>query len=757
MAQDMNAPIAIIGLACRFPGASCAEEYWSLLMSGQSAIQRVPPSRWDWQLYYQDQSKRGTIASNQGGFIADLEYFDWEFFGLTALQASRLDPQQKLAMEVSWGALENACIVPRDLAGSGAAVIMGVAHGDHARKLKNDFPSINGDEGPHSYGCFISNRISHFLNLKGPSYVVNSACSSSLLAVHLACQSLRTFETDLALSGGVNVHLLPEESVSSTVAGWLSADGKCKSFREKGDGFVRGEGCGIVVLKRLKDALDAEDHIWGVIRGGAIGHNGLCGGITTPNAEAQRSLIRQALKHARVEPAQIDYIEAHGTGTSGGDSIEASAFMDVLSQRRSANNPLLVGCAKPNIGHLEAASGIAGLIKVALCMKHQSLPAILHLDELNRWIPKHKPCSFLSEPRQWPARTDTQRLAAVSNFGFGGANAVLILEEGPAALNAPLLEEDGPKCICFRARTQTSLNAAIARFRASHLELSDAVIYSANVRRSEFPVRAAFSAENRQALRACVLGEKAGHVFYSKDFSTVADKGIAIVMPDDSQQSSMPWTLAQLQSWAVTARALESWCRHFTNTDIQLLRTDLSAPAMCRFILAFWGHFLREVGIRPKQVFAPHELMGVGHLVNGTAQLAEIASWITFGCAKNLTAQCDGSEGRCVFLSLSALRDAHALQHTRYILNLTRDHIDVPQGLVVVPLIKAGDWRKDFIDFLAKLFVSGIDINWKLVCFGKAHPIPSYAFERTYSWFDPSTEVVRKQETLHDTRPPDPA
>src|SRR5690606_15320677 len=254
---------------------------------------------------------------------------------------------------------ESASIVPSDLAGSYTGVIMGVGHSDHSRKLKNDYPTFNGEVGPHSYDCFVANRVSYFLNLKGPSYVVNSACSSSLHAVHLASQSLRAHETDLVISGGVNVHLLSDESVSSTMAGWLSSDGKCKSFREKGDGFVRGEGCGVVILKRLEDAVDNGDRILGIIRGSALGHNGLSNGITVPNGRSQVELLKRGLKSAAVEPAAIGYLEAHGTGSSKGDSIEAMAFMEVLAENREADNICRIGSCKPNIGHLEASSGIA--------------------------------------------------------------------------------------------------------------------------------------------------------------------------------------------------------------------------------------------------------------------------------------------------------------------------------------------------------------------------------------------------------------
>lgn len=742
----MNDPIAIVGVACRFPGAATPQEYWRLLERNELAVGEVPRSRWNWEDYSTaDPAQPGKISSNQGGFIADLEYFDWEFFGLSQAEAARLDPQQKLALEVAWEALESACIVPQTLAGSDTAVVMGVAHSEHAHKLKIDYPTCDANVGLAGYECFVANRVSYSLNLKGPSFTVNSACSSSLFAVHLAAQALRAGETDLALSGGVNVHLLPSESISSTMAGWLSADGRCKSFREHGDGFVRSEGCGVVVLKRLADARRDGDRIWGVIRGSAVAHNGLSNGIAVPSGLAQKELIGRALERAGVEPRQIDYLEAHGTGSSRGDSNEAIAFMDALSPGRPAEQPCAVGCCKPNIGHLEAASGVAGLIKILLCLQHEKLPAIKYLDELNRWIPRGKPFVFLTAEQPWPARPDRPRMAALSNFAFGGANAFLIVEEAPAAPSgAPAAAADGPKFVCFRARTAASLQAMVERFRS--VPLSDDALYNANANRSDFRERLAFCADDLPALEACLAGRPGGTVYASADFAAeLYGSRVALVLGADLLGADWAAPLERLRSWPLTARVLAGW--EAQRPQGRIPDDYASGAAAARFLGCFWAWLVRTAGVAPATVVLGPGLEGAAYVANGVAEPAALEAWILSGDAADLPAL----EGRrrAALENVRPLPARHeavprAGERVRVFANFGTARVRVPAACAALHVDDAERWRHGVTGILLSLFSLGTDIAWGRLASGNKQPLPTYPFDKRYSWFEPSVEIVEK-------------
>ncbi len=741
----MSDPIAIVGIACRFPGADTPEEYWRLLERNELAVDYVPASRWNWrERYSAGGAVPGTMCCNQGGFIENLEHFDWEFFGLSPAEAARLDPQQKLALEVAWEALESACIVPGTLAGSNTAVIMGVAHSDHARKLKADFPTFDGNVGPDSYECFVANRVSYWLDLKGPSFTVNSACSSSLFALHLAAQSLRAGESDLALSGGVNVHLLADESISSTMAGWLSADSRCKSFREHGDGFVRSEGCGVVVLKRMADARRDGDRIWGVIRGSAIAHNGLSNGISVPNGLSQKELIRRGLAGARVEPWEIDYLEAHGTGSSRGDSNEAIAFMEALSPGRTPERPCAIGCCKPNIGHLEAASGVAGLIKILLCLQHEKLPPIKYLDQLNRWIPPGKPFTFLTSEQAWPARPGQPRLAALSNFGFGGANAFLVVEEPPAGALAASPEE--PKFVCFRARTAASLQAMVERFRNAVQPLTDDALYAANAHRTDFRERLAFCAADLPALAACLAGQPRGAVYASDDFAPeLYGSRVVLVLAAGAIGADWPAPLERLRSWSVTARVLARWEAGRPQGRIP---DDLAGAAAARFMSCFWAYLLRTAGVRPRTVAVGPGLDGAAYVANGVAEPAELEAWIASGAAADLPAPQGRRRARMENVRpLPAQGEVvpRTDERARIFVNPNAARIRVPAGCETLEADDLVDWRQGVMSILLGLFSAGTDIAWERIVSGRKQPIPTYPFDRGYSWFEPSVEIVEKR------------
>ena len=428
-------PIAIIGIGCRFPGdAKSPEAFWQLLCAGRDAVTEIPRDRWDVDAFYDpDPNTRGKMCTRWGGFLGEVDKFDPHFFGITPREAVSMDPQQRLLLEVAWEALEDAGHRVERLSGSRTGVYIGISLGDYMRLLGSDEPdNLRRYDIYVATGnplCIAANRISYLWNLRGPSMAVDTACSSSLVAVHLACQSLWTGESTLALAGGVNMMLLPSTTV--LLNKFMSPDGRCKAFDARANGFVRGEGAGVIVLKPLSRAVADGDPIYAIIRGSAINQDGYSSGLTVPNGVAQQALLRDALASAGVEASRVSYVEAHGTGTSLGDPVEANALGAVLGPGRAASDRCAIGSVKSNLGHLEAAAGIAGLIKVALALKHRQLPQSLHFEVPNPNIPfdalSLRVQKTLSpwEPGSGP------RLAGVSSFGFGGTNAHVILEEAP--------------------------------------------------------------------------------------------------------------------------------------------------------------------------------------------------------------------------------------------------------------------------------------------------------------------------------------
>ncbi len=429
-------PIAIVGIGCRFPGAHNPESFWELLRDGVDAITEVPPDRWDVDAFYDPEpGTPGKMYTRYGGFIDQVDQFDPSFFGISPREAERMDPQQRLVLEVAWEALENAAVVPAQLSDSPTGVFLGIGNFDFGLlQVDREVDQINAYDGTGSSLCIAANRLSYLLNLRGPSLVVESACSSSLVATHLACRSLQTGESNLCVVGAVSLMMSPAQTITFSQARMMAPDGRCKTFDASADGYVRGEGCGIVILKRLSDAIRDGNPIQAVIRGSAMNQDGLTNGMTAPNGPSQQAVIHQALANAGVKPSEISYIEAHGTGTALGDPIEVKSLKSVLMPDRTPDQTCWLGSVKSNIGHLEAASGMAGLIKVVLALKHQQLPASLHFNQLNPLIPL-KGTTFVipTQLQSWDAHTPT-RLAGISSFGFGGTNAHLVLEQPPAPM-----------------------------------------------------------------------------------------------------------------------------------------------------------------------------------------------------------------------------------------------------------------------------------------------------------------------------------
>ncbi len=404
--KKRHEPIAIIGMGCRIPGgANDPEELWRLLREGRSGVREIASDRWDANAYYDpNPDAPGKIATSFGAFLDQVDLFEPQFFEIAPREALTMDPQQRLLLEVGWEALENAGQSPVKLHHTRTGVYIGVCSNDYSQLLlEAENPALvdmyYASGIAHSIA---SGRLSYVLGLQGPSISVDTACSSSLVAVHLACQGLRNGECRLALAGGVNVILSPEIFSALSRARMLAADGKCKTFDAAADGFVRGEGCGMLVLKRLEDAVADGDRILAVIRGSAVNQDGPSSGLTAPNGPSQESVIRDALANAAVSPQDVSYIETHGTGTSLGDPIEVQALGAVFGPGREAATPLLIGSLKTNVGHLEAAAGVSGLIKVVLSLQHQEIPRHLHFHQPSPHIPWDRlPVRVTSERESW--------------------------------------------------------------------------------------------------------------------------------------------------------------------------------------------------------------------------------------------------------------------------------------------------------------------------------------------------------------------
>ncbi|MDM3847802.1 MAG: amino acid adenylation domain-containing protein [Aphanizomenon gracile PMC638.10] len=504
-------PIAIIGIGCRFPGgANNPETFWQLLRNGVDAITEVPKSRWNIDQYYDPNPETpGKIYTRYGGFLENVDQFDPEFFGISPREAGSISPQQRLLLEVAWEALEEAGINPKQLVNSLTGVFLGVGPNDYAKLRMNAdrAESITAHDGTGNGLCFASGRLSYVLGLQGPNLAMDTSCSSSLVAVHLASQSLRSGECNLAIAGGVNLNLFPETTLFLSRTHALAPDGRCKTFDAAADGFSRSEGCGVIILKRLSDALADGDRIWATIRGSAVNHDGPSSGLTVPNQLAQEKLIQQALQNAKVTPAQVTYIEAHGTGTSLGDPIEVGALASVFCRQRSPEEPLIIGSVKTNLGHLEAAAGIAGLIKAALALHHAEIPPHLHFHQPSPHIPwQDLPVVVPTKPTPWQPK-DKSRIAGVSSFGMSGTNVHIVLEGLEAQTSNT--ENSSPsanyRLLALSAKTEPALQELARKYTnylQTHPETSLAdLCFAANTGRNHFEHRLAVVSDSVQQLQ----------------------------------------------------------------------------------------------------------------------------------------------------------------------------------------------------------------------------------------------------------------
>jgi phthiocerol/phenolphthiocerol synthesis type-I polyketide synthase C len=506
-------PLAVVGIACRFPKAGSLDEYWRVLDGGVDAITEIPAARWDGNAYFQPGSPSpGKAYTKWGGFIDGVDQFDAHFFGISPREAAGMDPQQRLLLQTAWHALEDAGIRPDSLAGSDTGVFVGAMTHDYELLEVSQNASLDAYFGTGTHASILANRISYLFDLRGPSWVAETACSSSLVALHGARNSLQARECNLAIVAGVNTLLSPELFVALSQAQMLSPDGRCMTFDARANGYVRSEGCAVLILKRLADAVRDDNRIHGVIRSTAINQDGRSNGITAPSGEAQQAVIRKALAVAGVAAQEVSYVEAHGTGTGLGDPIEMDALKHTYGVASAAHPALWVGSAKSNIGHTEPVSGLAGLIKVMLAMRHECLPGNVHYHQLNPRIDlAGGRCAVVAEPQPWPRGTHP-RIAGVSSFGFGGANAHVLVQEPP---QVPALPDTAERAELFvvSAKTAAALRQharQFAGFLARDVTPNEpvalrAVAYTANAHRASLPHRVAVVGRSSSQLADALL------------------------------------------------------------------------------------------------------------------------------------------------------------------------------------------------------------------------------------------------------------
>lgn len=623
--QPTQAPVAIVGVACRFPGpegqpADQPERFWEQLLSGQEAIREAPPERFG--------SASGTL---KGGYLANIQDFDADFFGISAREAENMDPQQRLLLELAWEALENAQIAPASLKEQNVGIFIGLSGSDYAQRSL--FGSAENRSGSSVTGVALSvaaGRIAYQLGTQGPALTVDTACSSGLVAVHLACQSLNSGECDLALAGAVNLILEREISQGFQLAGALAADGHCKSFSEAADGYVRSEGGGMVVLKRATDQIPGQEPLWGHIRASAVNHDGMSQGLTAPNGLAQQRLLRQALDRAGLQPEDLGYLEAHGTGTPLGDPIEVAALHAVFGERPSDRPPLYIGAVKSHLGHLEAAAGLAGLIKTLLVLRHGVIPANLNGLPLNPRLSAFVgPLAFPSAPQVWPE----PRWAGVSSFGISGTNAHLILEAPPPPAAWPVQSETA-QLLVLSARSQVTLREEQRRLQVALQSASAppnlSALAAALARlRSSGPWRLSWVAQNLAEFQARLAEEPPEEpAEWPAEKGPVSQApGLVWVFPGQGGQwSGMGHELLQEPAFAAAFQACaEAFAPWFPEGLTALLqhwqedRIDQIQPLLCAYQIAL-ARLWQSWGIFPQAV--------IGHSM-GEVAAAHIAGYLS--------------------------------------------------------------------------------------------------------------------------------
>jgi acyl transferase domain-containing protein/acyl carrier protein len=719
-------PIAVIGMGCRFPGGAVdAESCWRVLRDGVDTIGRVPPARYEHVFEHEGAATRADAV--QAALLDGIDGFDAGFFGITPREAALIDPQQRLLLEVAWEALEDAGVSPAALAGSRTGVFIGISQQDYLELLRRN----GGSAAREMYLatgnglCFASGRLSYLLGLRGPSLSLDTACSSSLVALHLACESLRRRECDTAIVGGVQLILSPSVFTMIGSSGALAADGRCKPFDASADGYGRGEGCGVVVLRRLTDARDA-DRVLAVVRGSAINHDGRSSGLTVPSGPAQEELLREAIRAAGVTPGDIGYIEAHGTGTPMGDPIEVGALAAVFGAGRSRTEPLLLGTAKSNFGHLEAAAGMAGLVKVLLSLRHGRLPPSLHFRQPNPAVAWDSlPMQVVDELRPWPAK-DRPLLAGVSGFSLSGANAHVIVESahGLDRRGGKSAARDGREhLLAISARTDAALRELATRYR-DRLAAGDPlrldvttwpdVCFTAAAGRSHFRHRLCVQAESlddgRRQLASYLAGQSAPGVMTG--VAGTRSPRLAFVFSSDASHARGAAT--DLVDEAVFREAIEECNRILSSRGVQpgTPAHDRAGLLSVEYALV---RLLESWGITPGLVAGEGAGEHAAAWAAGALPLADALAFIVDGARADAVRR----DARIEIVANPAALAARG-------------------DVCVVTLQRASANRAALHRVVGELYVRGVAVDWSAVHRGgggRRIALPTYPFQRQRHWF----------------------
>ena len=653
--------IAIIGIGCRFPGGvKDTESFWKLLVEGRDAVSEIPADRWNVERFYDaEPGLAGKVIAKRGGFIDGIDKFDPHFFGISPREAPYVDPLHRLLLETAWEAIEDAGLVLDLEKGTDVGVFVGISQSDYQgiQHTATDRAAISAYTPTGTAHSIAANRISYCLNLRGPSIAMDTACSSALTAVHVACEHILAGRCKAAIAGGATVHITPDGFIGFSQASMLSPEGKCKAFDASANGFVRSEGAGMVLMKRLSDAIADGDPIYAVIAGSAVNQDGHTNGISLPSAEAQAQLVREACANAGIIPSQISYVEAHGTGTAVGDPIEAHALAEALCAGRTNETALLIGSAKTNLGHLETAAGVVGLVKTALVLKHGLIPSSLHFDTPNPnidFVSLKLRVPVVSEP--FP-ETGGVRMAGINSFGFGGANAHVILAEAPPRLQPTpfAAEADRAWPLMLSARSEQALRisaAQLSTWAETHSKLNGSspllpdLTYMLGARRNHHSHRLALTArsldEVASELNAFATGEPGPKLRTA--FTPRLDQAQRVVFVM-SGQGTQWWGMGRelMQHEPVFRRMIEAcdmamrpWARFSLieelarpETESQMHRTEISQPAIFAMQMAL-AELWKSWGVMPSAVVGHSVGEDAAACVAGILTLEEAAKVIVF-------------------------------------------------------------------------------------------------------------------------------
>lgn len=725
--------IAVVGIGCRFPGdAASPQAFWQLLCAEVDAVGDVPAGRWNAAAYHDPEpGTPGRIASTRGGFLADVAGFDAAFFGMSPAEADDADPQQRLSLELAWEALEDAGVAPPTVRGGDTGVFMGVKF--------TDYDSLRARGGPSAAGPFtstgsveglVANRVSHFIGSTGPSMAVNASCAGSLVAVHLACQAIRAGECEQALAGGVQLNLIPDTAVGLSQLGVLSPSGRCRTFDADADGYVRGEGGAVVVLKPYRHAVRDGDRVYCVIRATVTNNNGPNPSLPASSASGQRHLLELATRRAGVDPSTIDYVETHGTGTPVGDRAELDALGSVYGVGRPADRPVLVGSAKTNVGHLEAAAGITGLVKLALGLHHGAIPRSLHFIRPAADLARLG-VRVVTARQPWPDPVDDRpRRGGVSAFGFGGSNAHAIVEAAPrpAPADPPTTPHGRHVVLTLSARTPAALLARAADL-ADHLDRHPGLVLQDVARsacqRAAFAPRialvAASVAEASARLRAVDVGTTLG----PGEHATRDDVLLVLTDPDDGTADAGTWLAAGREllraepAFTSTIAAVRAALRGLPGSPDLDLDVDVADVAPLVFAVQLGvAAVLREWGITPVAV------TGDGPVASAAAEYLGGRIPLAAACTRVLTAEPGHPPPAPVD------RPGHRLPV----------HPGFAPAHGIGALTAGAGAVESLMSLLATLYRHGLDLDGRrLYPHARIVSLPAYPFERRRHWLaDPA-------------------